>query len=116
MFLLSCAQEETWDTLTTKGRKAQQVNRLAEAEDYFLRALLLAQALSDNDKQLSKSYFRLGILYHYLGYYPKKGSKKKKGSSLLLINSSSPPRLEKMEVGSLRSKPGKRASESHLNE
>jgi len=71
MFLISCAQEETWDTLTAKGRNAQQANRLVEAEDYFLGALHIAQELSDNDEQLSKSNFRLGMLYHYRGHYPK---------------------------------------------
>ncbi len=71
MFLLACAQEETWDTLTTKGRKAQQANHLVEAEDYFLRALEIVQGQPDNDEQLSKSYLRLGYLYHYQGYYQK---------------------------------------------
>ena len=70
MCLFSCAQEETWDTLTTKGRKAQQANHLVEAEDYFLRALQIAQGQPGNDKQLSKSYFRLGMFYGYRGYYP----------------------------------------------
>ena len=70
MCLFSCAQEETWDALTTKGRKAQQANRLVEAEDYFLRALHIAQDQPDNDKQLSKSFFRLGMFYHYRGFYP----------------------------------------------
>ena len=71
MCLVSCTQKETWDTLTTKGRKAQQANNLVEAEEYFLRALAIAQGQPDNDKQLSKSYFRLGMFYHYRGYYPK---------------------------------------------
>lgn len=70
-FLLSCAAEETWESLTTKGRKAQQANSLVEAEDCFLKAMHIAQGLPDNDNQLSKSYFRLGMFYHYRGYYLK---------------------------------------------
>jgi len=71
VFFASCAQEETWDTLTTKGRKAQQANHLVEAEDSFLKALHIAQGKPDNDKQLSKSFFRLAMFYHYSGYYQK---------------------------------------------
>ncbi len=71
IFFVSCVQQETWDTLSTKGRKAQQANNLIEAEHYFLRALDIAQGPPDNDKQLSHSFFRLAMLYHYSGYYQK---------------------------------------------
>lgn len=71
VFQASCSQDQTWDSLTEKGKKAYYADRLAEAEELYLLALKKSETLEDSDWQLSHTFFDLGMLYQYEGKFSK---------------------------------------------
>lgn len=71
ILLFACSEEKSWEDLIKEGKNAYYSNQFDRAEGLYLLALTKAQEVPNNDENLASTYFKLGMLYQYKGFFSK---------------------------------------------